>query len=103
MTTPYEPDPLQYGERFSIQQVLAFLRRMLRAWPYALIAIGVGACAFSAYLYFRSPAYRSETVLLYSQGVGVGDPEAAATNPRNASARLKEVLMSRPKLAEIVT
>jgi uncharacterized protein involved in exopolysaccharide biosynthesis len=103
MTTPYEPDPLQYGERFSTQQLLAFLRRMLRAWPYALIAIGVGACGFSAYLYFRSPAYRSETVLLYSQGVGVGDPEAAATNPRNASARLKEVLMSRPKLAEIVT
>ena len=103
MNAPYAPEPLANDPGFSLRQLVAFLRRMRRAWPYGLIAIGLGACGFSAYLYFRSPLYRSETVLLYSQGVGVGDPETASTNPRNASARLKEVLMSRPKLAEIVT
>jgi uncharacterized protein involved in exopolysaccharide biosynthesis len=78
------------------------LRRTLRAWPITLLALSLAAFACCAFLYFRHLGYRSETVILYSSGVRQADQAEQDDNPRSASTRLKELLMSRPKLAEVV-
>ena len=96
-----EPEKAE-SERDPRRQVSAFVRRMARAWPSALIVVGLAASGVGAFMYYRPPAYHSETVLLYSQGVGVGEPTATSDNSRNAGVRLKELLLSRPRLGEIV-
>jgi uncharacterized protein involved in exopolysaccharide biosynthesis len=80
-----------------------FLRRMLHYWPAVLIALGLSALACSAFVYFRHPPFRSETVLLYSSGVSSADTSEESRSARSATARLKELLLSRPKLSQVVS
>jgi capsular polysaccharide biosynthesis protein len=85
-----------------VARATAFLRRVLRFWgtPLVLLVLGIGACA--AYLVLRSPTYRSETVILYSEGVRAADDADRPDNARSVTVRLKEILMSRTSLDEIV-
>jgi uncharacterized protein involved in exopolysaccharide biosynthesis len=86
-----------------LERLASFFRRTLRAWPVTLLLLSLAAFACCAFLYLRHPNYRSETVILYSQGVRQTEPGEQDDNPRNESVRLKELLMSRPKLAGVVT
>lgn len=80
----------------------AFARRTLRFWriPVVLLVLGIGACV--AFLNLRSPSYRSETVVLYSEGIRVGDDEERPANARSVTVRLKEILLSRATLDTVV-
>ncbi|HTM44358.1 MAG TPA: hypothetical protein VL137_05355 [Polyangiaceae bacterium] len=94
---PREPDAQQYLERG-----VAFIKRTLRYWPTALIALLLGALAATAFLMVRVPKFRSETVILYvEQGSPIETSDAPET-PRNVTVRLKELLLSRPKLERII-
>jgi uncharacterized protein involved in exopolysaccharide biosynthesis len=84
-----------------IQRWLAFARRTASFWPTLLLSLGLAAVAAALLLYLMRPSYRSETVILYSQGMGSTDPAEQGT-PRNATARLKELLLSRRELSRIV-
>jgi capsular polysaccharide biosynthesis protein len=88
--------------REQIARLFAFVRRTLRFWPTVLIVLGVGALACVGFLYWNKPKYRSETVVLYSQGPSTGDPTTDSGTSRNVTVRLKELLMSRPKLERVV-
>lgn len=102
MTTP-DAYSDSVGEGNEVRRFLGFLRRMPRFWPIVLIAFGVAALAAGAFIYLRHPNYRSEAVLLYTQGVSSADTLEQAQSPRNASVRLKELLFSRSRLTSIVT
>ncbi|HTQ04116.1 MAG TPA: hypothetical protein VMI54_09670, partial [Polyangiaceae bacterium] len=95
---PYARD----DEGHELENLGSFLRRTLHAWPITLLCVSLAAFACCAFIYFRHPSYRSETVILYSAGVRQTDATEQDDNPRNASTRLKELLMSRPKLEAVV-
>lgn len=86
---------------FEVRRLLGFLRRMRHHWPTFLLALALSAGVAGALALWFSPAYRSETVILYSQGVSSVDPTEQGA-PRNATARLKELLFSRRELSRIV-
>ncbi|HEX2879177.1 MAG TPA: hypothetical protein VHO25_06545, partial [Polyangiaceae bacterium] len=63
----------------------------------------LGALAGAAFLQVRKPRFRSETVILYvEQGSPIETNEGGGA-PRNITVRLKELLLSRPKLERIVS
>jgi capsular polysaccharide biosynthesis protein len=92
-----EPD-----SREQLQRGLAFLRRAARFWHVPLLALLVGGVAFAIFNLIRKPEYRSETVILYIERAGSGTTESSQAE-RSASARLRELLMSRPRLERMVT
>jgi len=98
---PSEPEMVESEN--DPRAVARFLRRMLHYWPAVLIALGLSALACAAFVYFRHPPFRSETVLLYSAGVSSADTSEESRSARSATARLKELLLSRPKLSQVVT
>lgn len=101
--TPDAPGPYpRDDDGHELEQLASLLRRTLRAWPITLLGLSLAAFACCAFLYFRHPGYRSETVILYSTGVRQADQAEQDDNPRSASTRLKELLISRPKLADVV-
>jgi uncharacterized protein involved in exopolysaccharide biosynthesis len=80
----------------------AFMRRVLHAWPTALAVLFVGGGACAAFLTLRRPTFRSETVLLYSEGSRLGEENDRLEPARSVTARLKEILMSRTSLDGVV-
>jgi uncharacterized protein involved in exopolysaccharide biosynthesis len=87
------------------EQVLsaaAFLRRALRFWRTALAVFVLGGVACGVFLFVRRPMFRSETVILYSEGVLLGDDADRPSTGRSVTARLKEILMSRASLDAVV-
>jgi capsular polysaccharide biosynthesis protein len=89
--------------RESLAGVGAFLKRALRFWFAVPVALAVAGLACLAFLRLRNPEFRSETVVLYSQGSAPGETPDQAGGPRNVTVRMKELLMSRPKLEKVVT
>lgn len=97
---PAVPEP-DVGEQLA--RSLSFVRRVLRFWPTVLLTLLVGALGATAFLLIVKPQYRSETVVLYSEGVNRTDTTQAAATTRNVAVRLKEILMARPKLERVVS
>ena len=88
--------------RAQISSARSFLRRVLRAWPAALCVLVLGAAACAAWIVYRRPAYRSETVILYSEPVRAPEDNDQPETTRSVTARLKEILVSRSSLDGIV-
>jgi hypothetical protein len=83
--------------------MLGFLRRVLRFWRVPLASLLLGGLAFGVYSHFRQPKFRSETVILYVQK-GSSDEDTESTDAQHAvTARLKELLFSRPNLERVVS
>ena len=81
---------------------MAFVRRARRFWGLALSVLVLGGVACAAFLYLRRPMFRSETVILYSEGVRPGDDADRSSTGRSVTVRLKEILMSRASLDAVV-
>jgi hypothetical protein len=88
--------------REQVARFFAFIRRTLRFWPSVPITLAVGGLACAAFLYLNRPKYRSETVVLYSQAVATPGDASDSGAARNLTVRLKELLMSRPKLERVI-
>jgi uncharacterized protein involved in exopolysaccharide biosynthesis len=79
----------------------AFLRRTLRFWPTAASVLVLGAVGCAVFLRVRNPAYRSETVILYSESARTDDDVDRPT-ARSLTVRLREILMSRASLDAVM-
>ena len=89
--------------RDQIADMGAFFRRALRFWTSVPLVLALGAVACAVFLFVRKPAYRSETVVLYSQAAASpGESGEQSAGVRNVTVRMKELLMSRPKLERVV-
>jgi capsular polysaccharide biosynthesis protein len=89
--------------REQIERSTAFLRRALRFWPSVPLVLALGAVACAVFFVVRKPTYRSETVVLYSQPASApGESSEQMGGARNVTVRMKELLMSRPKLERVV-
>ncbi len=102
MSASPPPYPRDDEDGRELENLGSFLRRTLHAWPLTLLCVSLAAFACCAFIYFRHPGYRSETVILYSAGVRQADAGEQDDNPRSASTRLKELLLSRPSLEKVV-
>ncbi len=91
-------------ERTDLREQLVGLasgaRRAMGFWRTALVVFLVGEIACVAYLLVHAPHFRSETVLLYSEGVR--SPDEAPARPRTLATRMKELSTSRRELARTV-
>jgi uncharacterized protein involved in exopolysaccharide biosynthesis len=96
-------DRAEDDAREQMDRALAFGRRMLRFFWILGAAVLVGALACGVFFLVKKPAYRSETVLLFSEPIrtAADTPEAAA-NPRNTALRLEELLLSRSQLEKLI-
>jgi capsular polysaccharide biosynthesis protein len=88
--------------REQLSRVAAFLRRALRFWATSLSLLFLGGIACAVVLFVRRPMFRSETVILYSEGVRPGDDADRPDTTRSVTVRLKEILMSRASLDAVV-
>jgi uncharacterized protein involved in exopolysaccharide biosynthesis len=86
--------------REQYEKVVRFLRRAVRFWPSLLAVLVVGTIACVLFLVIRKPAYRSETLILYTEGIRSVDsaPDPSRLGPRDATVRLREMLLARPRL-----
>jgi uncharacterized protein involved in exopolysaccharide biosynthesis len=85
-----------------IARVVRFLRRATRFWLPPVVALGLGLAACVAFYFLKKPAYKSETVILYSEGIRQTENGEDSRGSRAVSTRLKEILTSRVELANIV-
>lgn len=88
--------------RADIARVLDFCRRVAGFWRVMLVFVVAGVAACAVYLCVRKPAYRSETVILYSEGVRAANDEEHPETSRTAAVRFKEILMSRASLDTVM-
>jgi uncharacterized protein involved in exopolysaccharide biosynthesis len=79
-------------------------RRALRFWLPGLTVLVVGLGLTLAGHRFLPRSYRSEAVVLYRAGVGVGDPalQAESDSPRQVIARVTELLTARSRLEALI-
>jgi capsular polysaccharide biosynthesis protein len=96
------PDRNETDVHEELAKVAAFLRRALRYWLAPVAALLLGVIASAAFLFFKKPTYRSETVILYSEGIRQGEGEDSRDAARGVSTRLKEILTSRSELRKMV-
>jgi len=80
----------------------AFVRRARRFWRAALSVLVLGGAACAVFLFVRRPMFRSETVILYSEGARPGDDPDRPGTGRSVTIRLKEILMSHASLDAVV-
>jgi capsular polysaccharide biosynthesis protein len=85
-----------------LSSLAALARRALHFWPAVLVALGFGAIAYFVFSRVRHPLFRSETVILYSESLRPDDDATRPDTTRSVTVRLKEILMSRASLEEIV-
>jgi len=86
-----------------LERAMAFVRRALRFWWIVASALLVGAVAFAAFLWLRTPHYRSETVILYSEPIRATEAAVdSGHNPRGQAIRLEELLVSRSQLERLI-
>ncbi len=88
--------------RDQLEHLLGIARRSLRyAWVAAIIAV-VGIAATLAFALLHTPAYRSETVLLYREVIPTNLLRDISTGNRHLAGQFREMLTSRPLLEPIV-
>ena len=97
-----EPGRSESDLHDEISKVIAFLRRAARLWMAPVGALVIGAIVSAAFFFLKKPTYRSETVMLYSEGIRQSEGDDSRDAPRNVSTRLKEILTSRSELAGVV-
>lgn len=95
-----------HGARDDARETLAraasFARRTLRFWRLIVGFLVVGGAACAAFLLLGNQTFRSEMMVLYSEGVRVTDEAERPDSARSVGLRLKEILMSRAALDGLV-
>jgi len=96
--TDSSADPRELFRRTSL-----FARRVLRFWYIPLFVLFAGGFVWVGLDRFLKPAYRSEVVILATEGVRPVDAaEQASAAPRSVAARIQEIVTSRPQLSRAI-
>jgi len=88
--------------RRELERLLRFLRRALHSWRWGVSVLLLGELACLAFLLLRTPLYRSQTVLLYTETVRAAETGEPQMTQRSVAARMQELLNSRQELGRVV-
>ncbi|HVY47136.1 MAG TPA: protein kinase, partial [Minicystis sp.] len=83
----------------------AILKRALAHWPIAAAVMLVGALATAQVVRMRKPAFKSETVIFYREGIQrsfISNDPGAPDPLRTLGAKLKEMLLAQSNLKKIL-
>lgn len=89
--------------REQFERLMSLVKRTLRHWWVVLITLIVGGAACAVFFVVRITPYRSESVILYSEGIRTNaDAPQQTRTPQEAAVRLREMLMSRERLESLI-
>ena len=91
--------------RDRLDRMLGFLLRARRFWLAALALFLVGAAGAFAYAMVRPRVYKSETLILYHEGIRSADltgTDSGGDPARKLGLKLKEMVLSRTRLQSII-
>ena len=99
-------DKAMLAPRDVIRVVISLLRRTLRRWPVMVGAFVIGLIAAVAVPKVMPPVYVSETLVLYQEVIQtenlLGAQQYAMESRRQIGMRLREMLLSRTNLEQII-
>lgn len=90
--------------RDRLDRIIAILKRSFRFWATAMLVVFLGAIASLAVAFTRPRTYRSETLILYREGIRsetLGGPEVGDP-ARKLGLKLKEMILSRTQLQKVI-
>lgn len=86
-----------------LARALAILKRTTFHWRPATVVVLLMLAAAAAIILLRKPKYRSETVILYREGIRASYLGSdAGDTARNMGAKLREMLFARPRLEKVI-
>lgn len=89
------------GASSELRRLLTILKRALFNWRPSAVFVALGILAGVGVAFIRKPAYRSETIVIYRQGVRMSQEGGGASV--SLGVRLQEMLMARSRLENLVT
>jgi protein tyrosine kinase modulator len=87
--------------RDRLDRVFTIAGRATRFWPAASVVVLVGTLAAIVFTFTRQRVYKSETLMLYREGVSDA-PLEAGDPARKLALKLKEMVLSRTRLQQII-
>ncbi len=95
---PTLPGTLDDGQGASreLRRMLTIVKRAFFNWQWSAVIIAVGLIAGVAVAVIKKPSYRSETIVIYRQGVKMNEEGAAQS--LSLGVRLQEMLLARSRL-----
>jgi uncharacterized protein involved in exopolysaccharide biosynthesis len=85
--------------------MVSILGRATRFWPAASVVVLLATLAAIGFTFTRQRLYKSETLMLYREGIRSGDVgglEGAGDPARKLALKLKEMVLSRTRLQQII-
>jgi uncharacterized protein involved in exopolysaccharide biosynthesis len=87
------------GAGVELARMLGILRRAISQWKLVAVIVFLGVTAGVAIALIRKPNYKSETIVIYRQGVRIGEDRAGPG--LTLGTRLQEMLLARSRLEVI--
>jgi uncharacterized protein involved in exopolysaccharide biosynthesis len=91
--------------RDRLDRIVTLAMRSFRFWLPAGVIVVVGGMMAVAFAFTRPRVYRSETLILYREGIrssDLGGPEGGGDPARKLGLKLKEMVLSRTRLKRII-
>jgi uncharacterized protein involved in exopolysaccharide biosynthesis len=90
----------EQGAGVELARLLGILRRAIFNWKPSALIIAIGLMAGVGFAVLRKPSYRSETIVIYRQGVRLNDERGGVS--LTLGARLEEMLKARGRLEGLI-
>src|SRR5437868_5821757 len=87
--------------RDRLDRIFTIAWRATRFWPAASVVVLVGTICAIVFTFTRQRVYKSETLMLYREAV-IDAPLEAGDAARKLALKLKEMVLSRTRLQQIV-
>src|SRR5262245_51411168 len=85
----------EQGAGVELARLLGILRRAIFNWKPSALIIAIGLMAGVGFAVLRKPSYRSETIVIYRQGVRLNEERGGVS--LTLGARLEEMLKARAR------
>jgi uncharacterized protein involved in exopolysaccharide biosynthesis len=90
----------EQGAGVELARLLGILRRAIFNWKPSAFIIAIGLIAGVTFAVLRKPSYRSETIVIYRQGVRLNEERGGVS--LTLGARLEEMLKARARLEGLI-
>lgn len=96
----YSSSSTEQGAGVELARLLGILRRAIFNWKPSAFIIAIGLMAGVGFAVLRKPSYRSETIVIYRQGVKLNEERGGVS--LTLGARLEEMLKARARLEGLI-